>query len=137
VGELLEFAVEARRGGIVHEDPRPAARRWVKDNVTLVGDAAHPTLPFISQGACLALEDAWVLGAALEAASDIPSGLARFEALRVERARRVVAVARNNGWRFHMGWPFNWGAYATLALGGGVLARRLEWIYGYDATAVA
>ncbi|MEM9246535.1 MAG: FAD-dependent monooxygenase, partial [Cyanobacteria bacterium P01_F01_bin.153] len=38
---------------------RPVAQSWVKDNVVLLGDAAHPTLPFMAQGACLALEDAW------------------------------------------------------------------------------
>ena len=125
------------RTGSVHAwalHARPVARRWVSEGVALLGDAAHPTLPFMAQGACLALEDAWVLADALSAAPDLEAGLARYEAVRRGRAARVVALARGNGWRFHLGWPFNWGAYVTLALGGGLLARRLEWVYGYDAT---
>jgi salicylate hydroxylase len=116
---------------------RSVAHRWRKDNVVLLGDAAHPTLPFIAQGACLALEDAWVLADALEAAPDLGSGLASFQSLRRGRAERVVALARGNAWRFHMGWPFNWGAYATLHFGGRLLGSRLEWVYGYDATRAA
>lgn len=128
------------RVGTVHAwalHGRAVARRWVKDNVVLLGDAAHPTLPFMAQGACLALEDAWVLADALSTAPDLATGLARFQTLRRGRAERVVALARGNSWRFHMGWPLNWGAYATLRLGSGLLGRRLEWVYGYDATRVA
>ena len=113
---------------------RPVARTWARDNVVLLGDAAHPTLPFMAQGACLALEDAWVMADALEVSPDLPIGLARYQSLRQDRARKVVALAQGNAWRFHMGWPFNWGAYGTLRLGAGMLGRRLEWVYGYDAT---
>lgn len=113
---------------------RAVARSWVRDNVVLLGDAAHPTLPFMAQGACLALEDAWVLADALAGAPDLGSGLTRFKELRRGRAERVVALARGNAWRFHMGWPFNWGAYATLWLSAGLLGRRLEWVYGHDVT---
>jgi salicylate hydroxylase len=113
---------------------RPVARKWVSGNVALLGDAAHPTLPFMAQGACLALEDAWVLAAALATSRNQDDGLARYAELRRRRAASVVRLAKGNAWRFHMGWPFNWGAYATLALGAGVLARGLESVYGYDAT---
>ncbi len=113
---------------------RPVARTWVKDNVVLLGDAAHATLPFMAQGACLALEDAWVLGAALAQAEDVQSGLQAYEDARKPRAARVVGLARGNAWRFHMGKPLAWGAQAVLALGSGQLAKRLDWVYGYDAT---
>jgi len=115
---------------------RPVARTWHKENVALLGDAAHPTLPFMAQGACLALEDAWVLADALAASPDVASGLAAYQDGRRTRATRVVALAAGNAWRFHMGKPLAWGAQAVLAVGAGMLARRLEWVYGYDATEV-
>lgn len=149
-GEVEEFRVRfAEFGGAVGDaiartelvhtwalHGRSVAWNWVKDNVVLLGDAAHPTLPFMAQGACLALEDAWVLAAALEASSDLGAGLAHYQALRRSRAERVVALARGNAWRFHLGWPFNRASYAALRLGAGLLGRRLEWVYGYDATQV-
>src|SRR6056297_4169896 len=70
------------------------ARAWHGEGVAILGDAAHPTLPFMAQGACLALEDGWILAAALDAAGDIGSGLARYQALREHRARRVVGGER-------------------------------------------
>lgn len=115
---------------------RPVAGRWTKDNLALLGDAAHATLPFMAQGACLALEDAWVLAAALDKSDDMSSALQGYENARKARAARIVGLARGNAWRFHMGKPFAWGAQAVLAMGSGLLARQLDWVYGYDATRV-
>ncbi len=113
---------------------RPVAQRWSRDRSVLLGDAAHPTLPFMAQGACLALEDAVVLGATLSASRDVEAALAQYQALRQDRARQVVGLADGNAWRFHLAKPLAWGAQAVLTLGAGALARRLEWVYGYDAT---
>lgn len=115
---------------------RPVAQRWTAGNVALLGDAAHPTLPFMAQGACLALEDAWVLAAALAQAETLEAGLSAYELARQPRASQVVGLARGNAWRFHLGKPLAWGAQAVLAMGSGVLAKRLDWVYGYDATRV-
>ncbi len=112
---------------------RPVARRWFKDNAVLLGDAAHPTLPFMAQGACLALEDAWVLADAVEGASNIPEGLQRYQAARRPRAERVVRLARGNAWRFHLPRPWSWAAQMVLSVGAPVLAKRLDWLYEYDA----
>lgn len=113
---------------------RPVASRWHEDNVALLGDAAHPTLPYLAQGACLALEDACILPQALAEAGDLQTGLARYQTLRKRRAERVVAIARGNAWRFHMAKPWAWGAHLVLRLGGGLLGRQLEWVYEYDPT---
>ncbi len=115
---------------------RPVARRWQNGQVALLGDAAHPILPFMAQGACLALEDAWVLADALTVGDDVASGLALYENARRGRAERVVGLAAGNAWRFHLGKPLAWGAQLVLAAGAGLLARRLEWVYGYDAMSV-
>lgn len=114
---------------------RPVAQRWTDGHVALLGDAAHPTLPFMAQGACLALEDAAVLGRELARAQTLEAGLRAYQDIRRPRAEQVVALARGNGWRFHMGWPFSLGANLVLGLGAGALARRLEWVYGYDVAA--
>lgn len=111
----------------------PVAQRWHKGGLALLGDAAHPTLPFMAQGACLALEDAWVLARCV--ATGGADGLATYEVARATRARRVVAVAAGNARRFHLKAPARWAAQAALRLGGARIAPRYDWIYGYDVTA--
>lgn len=69
---------------------RSALMRWFTGRVALTGDAAHPLLPYLGQGAVLALEDSVVLGRALAAAANLDQGLARYEAARVGRARFIV-----------------------------------------------
>ena len=108
----------------------PVAESWHRGQVAILGDAAHPTLPFMAQGACLAIEDGWVL------AQSLTEGvLAQYEAMRIDRARRVVAAARGNTWKFHAPSPFREIGQIALRLGGERLAPRFEWIYGADVTA--
>ncbi len=109
----------------------PVATRWHRGGLVLLGDAAHPTLPFMAQGACLALEDAWVLARCLTGGD----GLDAYRAARAARAQRVVAVAAGNARRFHLGGPARWAAQAALRLGGSRIAPRYDWIYGHDVTA--
>ena len=65
---------------------RKPVKRWCGERIALLGDAAHPMLPFIGQGGCQALEDATTLGESLSAAADISSGLRDYEARRRRRA---------------------------------------------------
>ncbi len=111
----------------------PVASRWQRGSLALLGDAAHPTLPFMAQGACLALEDAWVLSECL--AGEGLSGLRRYQDLRLPRARRVVAAAASNARKFHLRGPARWAAQLALGLFGDRLAPSYEWIYGFDVTA--
>lgn len=133
MGEVLADVPSVHRWGL---HLRPVAQSWHKDNIVLLGDAAHATLPFMAQGACLALEDAWVLAAALAQENDMKSGFQAYELARKDRAAQVVALAQGNAWRFHLGKPLAWGAQAVLALGSGLLAKRLDWVYDYDAAQV-
>lgn len=135
-GEAGALVAQATRVHLWALHQRPVARRWQDGRVALLGDAAHPTLPFLAQGACLALEDAVVLARALAASGTVAEGLARYEAARRGRAQRVVRIAGGNAWRFHLTKPWAWGAQAVLAAGGRLLARRLEPVYGYDPGAV-
>lgn len=75
---------------------------WGLGRVTLLGDAAHPTLPFLAQGACMAIEDGTVLARCLAAGIDDPeAALRRYERLRIGRTARIVRGATEAGRRFH------------------------------------
>jgi salicylate hydroxylase len=84
-------------------DREPFAH-WTRDRVTLMGDAAHPMMPFFAQGASQAIEDAAVLAGCLgEAARDtVAPALARYEALRRERASKVQAISRGRRRHHHL-----------------------------------
>ncbi|HPF27666.1 MAG TPA: FAD-dependent monooxygenase [Steroidobacteraceae bacterium] len=80
---------------------RSALMRWVQGRAALLGDAAHPLLPYLGQGAVMAIEDAVLLGRAFKLAEDVPHALARYEAARVGRARLVVEQSTMMVPRFH------------------------------------
>jgi salicylate hydroxylase len=120
-------------------DPIPA---WTLGRVSLLGDAAHPMLPYLGQGACQALEDGAVLATALMAeAGDPVTGLRRYELTRRPRASRVVLTARERGRSNHL--PSRWAAIrrdASIAIRRRLNRRDPEgrgaaWLAGYDATA--
>ncbi|PZX18539.1 salicylate hydroxylase [Palleronia aestuarii] len=115
----------------------PVAARWQDGASALLGDAAHPTLPFLAQGANLALEDAWCLAAAL-AAPDRMAGLARYEAARKPRVGRAIAAAEANARNYHLDGPRRRAAHMALRLAGrvapGAMLRRYDWLYGCDVT---
>jgi salicylate hydroxylase len=103
----------------------------------ILGDAAHPTLPFLAQGANLALEDAWVL--AREVMADREAGLDRYQQERRPRVHDAIAEAEANARRYHLKGPSrrlaHLGLRALGALAPQLLLRRLDWLYGFDATA--
>lgn len=84
--------------GLLGRDPLP---RWTEGRMTLLGDAAHPMLPFLGQGAGMAIEDAVILARAFELSEDIYEGLSRYEAARRERTTLVTQGARHSGLKMH------------------------------------
>ncbi|MCM2562409.1 FAD-dependent monooxygenase [Lutimaribacter sp. EGI FJ00015] len=118
------------------------AARWQGGHCALLGDAAHPTLPFLAQGACMALEDAWGLRLMLQRAPDLETGLSQYQQLRISRARRVIAAASRNAWKYHLRFPpLRGAAHMALRLGGAVAPERMlhqfDWLYDYDITSAA
>ena len=114
------------------------ADRWWDRQQVLLGDAAHPTLPFLAQGANMALEDAWALSAAI-GSGPLPEGLARYQDRRRERVLRVVEAATANARNYHLkSAPVRFAAHSVLRLAGAVAPaqplRRFDWLYGYDVT---
>ncbi len=101
--------------------------------ITLIGDAAHPMLPFLAQGAGMAIEDAAILGRCLAATdADPETGMRRYEAIRAARVRRVQREARSNGRRDHLsGLSALARDTAMRLLGGRRLRDRYEWLYDW------
>jgi salicylate hydroxylase len=113
---------------------RPPMSRWGDGRVTLLGDACHPTLPFMAQGAAMAIEDAAVLAASLAQESDPARGLARYEDLRRSRTRRIQEGSRRNAKLFHLTGIPAWLRNRAAQRASGPM---LDWVYGYDALEVA
>jgi len=111
---------------------RPPGRPRTKDPVTLLGDAAHPMLPFLAQGGAMAIEDAAVLAACLSRDEDTTRALRAFERARRVRVARAQHEARRNSWRYHLSGPLGFARNAVLrAMGGEKLLRRFDWLYGW------
>jgi salicylate hydroxylase len=106
-------------------------QRMAAGRVALLGDAAHPVLPFLAQGAALAIEDAAALATALNCSGgDVPSALQAYEGERLPRARMVQRHARLNGWAYHRGGLLAFGRSLVFRkLGPEGLTDRYAWLY--------
>jgi salicylate hydroxylase len=127
---LLERA-EAWRGWSLYR--LTGLERWSAGPLTLLGDAAHPVLPYLAQGAALAIEDGLALAACLASADDPASAFRRYEDLRRPRASRVQRVSRSFGFLYHLGGPLAAARNLVLALRREETAlRRFDWLYRSD-----
>ncbi len=131
VRKLLATAPGWKRWSLFELEPGHA---WANGNVALLGDAAHPLLPFLAQGAVLALEDAVVLADCMASHRDIAEGLARYARIRSERANKVVAASRRNGRIYHLDGAMAAARNLTLrTLGGERVMAGYDWLYGWRA----
>ncbi len=116
----------------------PVARHWHGDAIALVGDAAHPTLPFLAQGANMALEDAWVLAAAVSTHDTLAAALAAYQAARVPRTTRIVEAATRNARVYHAKGLRRMVLHGAMRTAGQVAPwlplRRFDWLYREDVT---
>jgi len=110
---------------------RPALKQWTRGPVTLLGDAAHPMVPFLAQGAAQAIEDADALGEAfLRLGATVDAAFAAYEGVRISRAEQVVRASRRQGAYFHLsGLPAVARDLAIRALGGPGMLKRNAWLY--------
>jgi salicylate hydroxylase len=111
----------------------PPFSPWGDGPVTLLGDAAHPMLPFLAQGAAMAIEDAAVLADKLAHDPDNPAAaMRRYERARRRRTARVQRAARNNGRAYHLTASEALARNLILRLAGGkLLLRRYNWLYDW------
>jgi 2-polyprenyl-6-methoxyphenol hydroxylase-like FAD-dependent oxidoreductase len=114
---------------------RPPGGRWTSGRVALLGDAAHPMLPFLGQGAGQAIEDAAALGAAVEQAGPVPAALTAYEQVRRRRAEMLVKRSRAAGRVAHLppGWPSALRDAALRVVPPGLRRRQLDAVVGFHA----
>jgi salicylate hydroxylase len=113
---------------------RPPQRFRAEGPVTLIGDAAHPMLPFLAQGGAMAIEDAAVVAQCLAREQDPVAAFRAYEQARHARVARVQREARHNSWRYHLSGPLALARNAALAaLGPKRLLHRYDWLYGWRA----
>lgn len=114
---------------------RPPMSHWSTGNVTLLGDACHATLPFLAQGAAMAIEDGFVLARCIQKyAADIPYGLKQYETARVERTTQVVTRSTENGRRFHnpaLACSEGAASYVSREWAEDKVIARYDWLFKY------
>ncbi len=131
---LVAAAPEWRCWPLFDRAPLPA---WNAGPVALLGDAAHPILPFFAQGAAQAIEDAAALAAALAEPGSVSARLAAYSARRIARATRVQDEARRLGRIYHLAGPAAFARnLAMRGLGSARLLQRYDWLYASAAPAV-
>jgi 2-polyprenyl-6-methoxyphenol hydroxylase-like FAD-dependent oxidoreductase len=136
--QLLHCPSSWRRWSTADRNP---VDNWTQGRITLLGDAAHPTLQYLAQGACMALEDAVTLGEAVRHCGfDMEAAFALYQKSRIPRTARVVLSAREMGRLYHahgverlvrndlwkgrdaagfydaLAWLYGWNAAACLSL---------------------
>ena len=113
---------------------------WTTGRATLLGDACHSTLPFLAQGAVMAIEDGVVLARCFEAYDDVSVALQKYEQARLERTYRMVRGAANNTYRFHnpaLAEPESAGAFIDREWRPEAIAERYDWLFTYDVNTAA
>lgn len=112
---------------------RPPVQNWSTDRVTLMGDAAHPTLPYMAQGGAMAIEDGMIFARALTQQADVPAAIQLYQRNRLERTSRIVNESSANRALFHL--PSSEAlkdAFAKRNMSG----ERNAWLFSYDPVTV-
>jgi len=141
VQTLMRAIAQPFKWALLGRTPRTG---WAQGRVCLLGDAAHPTLPFLAQGANMALEDAAAMAQCLAPCLRQPAGLAealqRFEALRWQRTADIVNRSADNAARFHNPRLSDLAfaeAYIDSEWDSEKVRTRYDWLFEHDALAIA
>lgn len=134
---LFERTEQLNKWALYDRNPLP---RWTEGRITLLGDAAHPMLPYLAQGACMAIEDGFALARWLSQPGGVGAALKGYEAMRLPRTSQVQLGARARAKVNHLSSPF-----ARIARDISYAWRRvfdrestsykIDWVYAYDVTA--
>jgi len=110
---------------------RQPLKRWSEGAAALLGDAAHPMLPYLAQGAAMAIEDAAVVADCLaRQPDDAARALRAYRSARQRRTQKIQFASARNGARYHSGWPKSWLRDAAMrTIGGKGLLKHYDWIY--------
>jgi len=133
--EVIRSVDATNRWALYDRDPLP---RWTVGRVTLMGDAAHPMLPYMAQGAVQSIEDTAVLAKYLELADahDVTAALQRYEQTRKPRASRCQEGSRRNGVTYHLAdGEDQRNRDANLSSATTAPLPQNTWLYGHDVEA--
>jgi len=133
VAGIVQSGTEWRRWPLY---TMPPLRNWTMERVVLLGDAAHPVLPFLAQGGAMAIEDAAVLAKEMSRwGSDLAEAFRRYELTRIKRTARTSYESRKMGNIYHMGWPARIARdFALKWRKPESLRKRYDWLYGFRVT---
>lgn len=135
VTELLDATDSCFLWALYGRKPLP---QWVDKNVALLGDACHPMLPFLAQGAAMATEDSYVLAACLAKTSNTQQALQQYQSLRIKRATDIQSSAGKNAALYHMSTPVERSKLSVLmglnhlGLSAKLASKKLDKIYGVN-----
>lgn len=136
--QTLERVQQCNRWALYDRDP---LKHWGEGCTTLLGDAAHPMLPFLAQGAVMAMEDAYVLSSELAANPDIAGALRRYEGSRRKRTANLQLAARSRGEAMHVASRTeslrrNVKLFFNSRFGRDDQIKRGQGLYGHDVTRI-
>jgi salicylate hydroxylase len=135
VTELLAAAESCFLWALFDRQP---LKQWTDQNVALLGDACHPMLPFLAQGAAMAIEDSYALAYCLASDNNTQTALQTYQNIRLPRTRNIQHNARKNAALYHMSSPIDKAKLAVLSglssigLSDSVAANKLDFIYAYN-----
>ncbi|MGY6529384.1 MAG: FAD-dependent monooxygenase [Cyanobacterium sp.] len=119
--------------GLFDHKPLPF---WTQGKITLLGDSAHPLLPFQAQGAAMAIEDAYILARCIDQETTIEQAFKKYQNLRLQRTAQVQQTSRNNADIFHAtgikAMVRDTGLKLISSVHGELLNQKTAWIYNYD-----
>lgn len=135
---MIRLAPTLLKWALMKREPIP---QWTQARISLLGDAAHVTLPFLAQGAVHAIEDGTVLARCLagEEPSGVPRALLRYEHARIGRTSRMVRGATDNTERFHspeLATEASAALYLEREWSAAPIAERYDWLYSYNANTI-
>ena len=135
LGDALKSVETVHKWGLSSQD---IPSNWAIDNIFLIGDALHPMLPFLAQGANSALEDAFIL-AKLITFHEPSKAAEKYIEIRKPRLLRLMKAIKNNAWKFHLEHSlFRIGAHSGLSLLDKTFPKSanlpFRWLYNYDVT---
>lgn len=123
---MIDKAPDHFRWALLAREP---LTHWHRGRIVLLGDSAHPMLPFMAQGAAMAIEDAWALGLALQQHCDPAVAATAYVEARRHRCNRVQAASQANSRRFHQPDLAYWPLWLLARLMPGLLLKPFDWIY--------
>jgi len=137
VGELMRKIEQPFKWALLGRSPQ---RGWAQGSICLAGDSAHPTLPFLAQGANMAIEDAAVMARCLSLQDTALEAFAQFESLRWQRTADIVNRSSDNAKRFHnpqLSDADKAVDYVSAEWEPEKVRRRYDWLFEYDALKLA